>query len=63
MKYFSMFSGIGGFEYGIERACTGIESTDDKSYNTEPEIQFGGQRTTVEEGLCVLPSDNRELGI
>jgi len=35
LKYFSMFSGIGGFEIGIQRAC--YQSANAESQQAEPE--------------------------
>lgn len=66
MKYLSLFSGIGGFELGIQQAYEkisgdmGTESTDEKSEQAEPQIQLWRERATVEEGLCVLPIDEQD---
>ena len=49
MKYFSMFSGIRGFEYGIQRAC------DKQSAKIEQDRQ-GGNRVTDEVEHDVLPT-------
>lgn len=58
MKYFDAFSGYGGFEKGIQQAYgVGIESTNEKSEQTEPEIQLGGERSTMEMESSVLYSD------
>ena len=45
MTYFSMFSGIGGFEYGIEQAYNNTQFATEKSGQTEPKIQFWRKRT------------------
>lgn len=50
MKYFSMFSGIGGFELGIERAYRNQQST--KKFKDKE----GRNRDSNEEGGNVLPS-------
>jgi DNA (cytosine-5)-methyltransferase 1 len=52
-----MFSGIGGFEVGIEEAFgyMGTKSANPESRQAEPEIQFGGEWSTMEEkrGVCL----------
>jgi DNA (cytosine-5)-methyltransferase 1 len=61
MKYFSTFSGIGGFELGIQQAyerCTSAESANSESEQAESKIQFGGERSSVETEHSVLPTDN-----
>lgn len=68
MRYFSMFSGIGGFEYGIERAFSvrngatkttqttppqqGVESTTKSESNNRISTSSTGRRNTGEV-LCV----------
>jgi len=62
MRYFSTFSGIGGFELGIQLAYDmGVKSTDEKSEQAESEVQQRGKRATVEVGLRVLPTDRRRI--
>jgi DNA-cytosine methyltransferase len=61
MKYFSMFSGIGGFEYGIQQAYMGIESTKTLTEQTKLEIQQWRERTTVEKEHSIL-STNQRIG-
>jgi len=64
LKYLSLFSGIGGFELGIQRAYEeiqrnlGTKPTNKKSRQTEPEVQLGRKRSSVEEGHSVLSSNN-----
>lgn len=43
MKYFSMFSGIGGFEYGIEKAWESIQGTERRS------VQSDGNKSDIKE--------------
>jgi DNA (cytosine-5)-methyltransferase 1 len=58
VKYLSLFSGYGGFELGIQQAYgVGTQSTNKKSKQTEPQIQFGGIGTTVEVESSVLSTD------
>jgi DNA (cytosine-5)-methyltransferase 1 len=57
MKYFSMFSGIGGFEYGIQ--CASYQSTNAVSRQAELDkdmlqVQFG-------ETLSALPRNNSRI--
>jgi DNA (cytosine-5)-methyltransferase 1 len=65
MKYLSLFSGIGGFELGIQQAyeeilrSVGSESTNEKSEQTKFEVQFGGKRAVVEERHSVLSTNDR----
>jgi len=56
MKYFSMFSGIGGFELGIQRAFDNRQTTDNKRGSTEviPERMSDIERKYVERPIsCV----------
>lgn len=56
-----MFSGVGGFEVGIEEAFghMGIEPTNPESRQAESGIQFGGKCPIVEEERGICP---HELG-
>ena len=58
MKFIELFAGIGGMRYGLER-CMGTQCTNEKSEQTESEVQFGGQRPSVEVERGVLPTDLR----
>ena len=60
MKYFSMFSGIGGFELAIQRVLDS-ESTDEKFRQTEPAILKRGFGSSVEKGTDVLPLNGERL--
>jgi len=53
MKYFSMFSGIGGFEYGIQRAALSIR--DRETQNTQP----GSLEQSVESTSESIRNDRR----
>ena len=44
MKYFSMFSGIGGFEYGIER-CVGFPQIEEGQIPSEDEESLSNPRS------------------
>jgi len=58
MKYFSMFTGVGGFELGIQRA----HDNKLQSQTTEERVQNEGwDGNTNEQGACVLSSDNTTL--
>ena len=58
MKFIELFAGIGGFRYGLER-CMGVEPTDKESEQTEPEVQLGGIRPSMEVERGILPTDIR----
>ena len=49
MRYFSMFSGIGGFELGIQRAC-------DKQFATIKQDRQRRNRNTNQDESDVLPT-------
>ena len=63
MKYFSMFSGIGGFEYGIKEAYNHIKEAQSKrnkeswtnrsDINRELSTQRGGESATCDDAECV----------
>lgn len=60
MRYLSLFSGIGGFELGIEQAYgVGIKSTNKESKQAEPDIQQRGERSSVEMGQGILSGGKR----
>lgn len=72
IKYFSMFSGIGGFEHGIQKAENYLNGGQDKSnlsqYATEgsrqtefKNIESRGERSLDEGGRSVLLSRHGEL--
>jgi DNA (cytosine-5)-methyltransferase 1 len=61
LKYFSTFSGIGGFELGLQRAL-GIERTDTLSRSTEPQIQQRREWPAMEKERSILSSDERGWG-
>lgn len=78
LRYFSMFSGIGGFELGIQRAHNSDQRTNAPSEPTEPdqdllqvwlretlsEVPRDDSRigTASEDGRGVLPTDPRGIG-
>ena len=60
MKYFSMFTGIGGFELGIQRSYNNkLQSTTTKKGLQDER----GDRNADKQKSCVLPSDNTSLCI
>ena len=61
MKYFSMFSGIGGFEYGIREGYNNYQYEPEKSRQTDSESR--GIRVTSKQGRSVLPTNNTPLCI
>lgn len=52
-RYFSTFSGIGGFELGIQRAVD-AQCTTAEPRQTEPKVQHGREWSLAEAGNCVL---------
>ncbi len=60
MKYFSLFTGVGGFEIGIDNAYDmGTQPTDSKSKSAKPQVFKRRKRASMEMGLRVLPADER----
>lgn len=57
--YFSLFSGIGGFELGIERAM-GAQRTDPLSASSQPQVQQRRERSPAEAGRSVLSAGLRQ---
>ncbi len=58
MRFIELFAGIGGFRYGLE-GCVGTECANEKSKQTEPEVQFGRKRASMEVRSSLLPTDIR----
>jgi DNA-cytosine methyltransferase len=54
MKYFSMFSGVGGFELGIQRAlCSGPAGLNTKEFNTPQDSSNTEKSDTRQQPLCI----------
>ncbi len=66
MKYFSLFSGIGGFEYGIQRACdkqsAEIEYDRQRGDGVTNEVEYDVLPTSGASPLC-NDTEGGELGI
>ncbi len=62
MKYLSLFSGIGGFELGIQQAYEernlGVKPTDKKSEQTKSKIQFSRRNKSEKQVKMLIRPEN-----